>query len=101
MDLIDLLIGVLLMNPLPHFIFGITKTRFLGLFGFSPNGNIAYAALQFVICLLLFHFKYNLLSILENGLFVGGLTVLILYFGLGKLMLNRFNKNENNQSSYH
>lgn len=89
------------MNAMPHFVFGITKTKFLGLFGFSPNGNIAYAVLQCVICLVLFHLKYNLANILENGIFVGGLTVLILFFGFGKLLLSLFNKKEEGNSPMH
>jgi len=94
MNLIDFIIGGLLMNAMPHFIFGITKTKFLGLFGFSPKGNIAYAALQFVICLMLFHITYDIKNILSNGIVVGSAAVLILYFIFGVLVLKFYNKKQ-------
>ena len=73
---------------MPHFIFGITNTKFLGLFGFSARGNIAYSALQFTACLILFHFKYGLSTILENGIFAGGIMVLILFYLFGKVAMD-------------
>ncbi len=94
MEIIDFIIGVLLVNAMPHFIFGITNTKFLGLFGFSARGNIAYSALQFTACLILFHFKYGLSTILENGIFAGGIMVLILFYLFGKYLLTIFNKNK-------
>ena len=36
MNLIDFIIGALIANAIPHLIFGLTKTHFLGLFGYSP-----------------------------------------------------------------
>jgi len=94
MNLIDFIIGVLLVNAMPHFIFGITNTKFLGLFGFNSKGNIAYSALQFAVCLILFHLKYGLSAILENGIFAGGIAVLILFYLFGKYLLTVFNKNK-------
>lgn len=81
------------MNAMPHFIFGITKTKFLGLFGFSPGGNIAYGVIQFIICLGLFLVRYDIKDILANGIFVGGLTVLILYFIFGRWVLKLYTRN--------
>ncbi len=40
MNIVDFIIGALLMNAMPHLIFGLTKTYFLGLFGYRPKGNI-------------------------------------------------------------
>ena len=94
MTLIDFIIGALLVNAMPHLIFGLTKTHFLGLFGYSPKGNITYAMLQFVICILLFHFTYGISNIPENGFLLGGLTVLILYFILGKLLVRVYGSHE-------
>ena len=53
MNLIDFIIGALIANAMPHFILGITKVRYLGLFGYSHKGNIAYGVLQFVIAIIL------------------------------------------------
>lgn len=92
MTLLDFIIGVLLANAMPHLIFGLTKTHFLGMFGFSPKGNIMYAILQFVICILLFYFNYGFKELLENGFLIGGITVVVLYFIFGKVLVQFYGK---------
>ncbi len=92
MNYIDFIIGALAMNAMPHLIFGLTKTHFLGLFGYSAKGNISYAILQFIICLVLFNYKYSLETLIENGFLIGGLTVLVLYFILGKIVVQFYGK---------
>lgn len=87
MNYIDFIIGILLMNAMPHFVMGITKTRFLGLFGFHPKGNIAYSLLQFVICLSLFHWKYGISALATNGIFLAALLVLVGYYIFGKIVV--------------
>lgn len=94
MNFIDFIIGALLMNAMPHLIFGLTKTHFLGMFGYSPKGNIIYASLQFVVCIALFVFNYGYDVLLENGFLIGGLTVLILYFIFGKILVLFYGKQE-------
>ena len=84
MSLIDFIIGGLLANSMPHFIFGITKTRYLGLFGYSPKGNIAYGLLQFVIAITLLLINYSYEEILQNGFVLGALSVLVLFLLFGK-----------------
>jgi len=93
MNIIDFIIGGLLANAMPHFIFGITKTHFLGLFGYSSKGNIMYAVLQFLICLILFCVFYDYRALITNGYLMGGISVLTLYFIFGKILVNRFGKN--------
>ena len=80
------------MNAIPHFIFGITNVKYLGMFGFSTKGNIAYSLLQFFVCMILFHIQYGITNLLSNGIFVGGLTVLILFYMFGKMLFNIFNR---------
>lgn len=92
MNIIDFFIGALLVNAMPHLIFGLTKTHFLGLFGYSPKENILYAVIQLILCLGLFLFNYGLNQLLENGFLIGGLTVLVLYFILGKVMVVFYGK---------
>jgi len=94
MNLIDFIIGALLANAIPHLIFGLTKTHFLGMFGYSPKGNISYAILQFVLVIVLFCYTYGYTVLLENGFVIGGITVLVLYFIFGKLLVNYYGKQE-------
>ena len=95
MDIIDFIIGGLLANAMPHFVIGITKTKFLGLFGYSPKGNIMYAVLQFVICIILIAVKYSFSEIITNGFFMGPLAVMTLYFIFGKWILAFYNREPN------
>ncbi|WP_282068437.1 hypothetical protein [Olleya namhaensis] len=92
MNFIDFIIGALLVNAMPHLVFGLTKAHFLGLFGYSPKGNIAYAILQLIACCLIFYFNYGYDALLNNGIFMGGLTVLCLYFIFGKLLVGFYGK---------
>ncbi len=92
MNFIDFIIGALIVNSLAHTLFGITKTRYLGLFGYSPKGNIGYGILQLliVIVLLLVNYKYE--EILQNGFVLGGLFVLLLFLFFGKFSLKLFSE---------
>ena len=94
MNLIEFIIGALIVNSLAHTIFGITKTRYLGLFGYSPKGNIAYGVLQLVIALILLFVNYSYEEILQNGFVLGGLFVLLLFLFFGKFSLKLFSKND-------
>jgi len=94
MTLLDFSIGVLLANAMPHLIFGLTKTHFLGMFGYSPKGNIMYAIVQLVVCIFLYCYNYGYEKLLENGYVVGGITVLVLYFILGKTLVQFYGKRE-------
>jgi hypothetical protein len=87
MNLIDFIIGGLLANAMPHLIFGLTNTHFLGLFGYSAKGNIMYALLQFTLCIILLLVNYNFSQLLNNGILIGGLTVLVLYLVFGKFLV--------------
>lgn len=90
--IIDFLIGLFLANAMPHFIMGITKTKFLGPFGFSPRGNIVYAGIQFVISLVLIHIQYGLATIFKNGMLLAAVFVTTLFFIFGKMVLIYYNR---------
>jgi hypothetical protein len=92
MNFIDFIIGVLLANALPHLIFGLTKTHFLGLFGYSPKGNIIYALVQFSFAGLLFVLNNDYKELFTNGYLIGGVSVLCLYFIFGKFLVNFYGK---------
>ncbi|WP_343632557.1 hypothetical protein [Fluviicola sp.] len=90
--LLDFIIGVLLMNSLPHFVLGITKTRFLGMFGFEPAANIWYAVVQFVLAMILFHINHGIETILKNGIVLGAACTCVLFLIFGKAILKFYRK---------
>ncbi|WP_309366693.1 hypothetical protein [Sphingobacterium sp.] len=92
MNYLDFFVAVLLANAIPHFIFGLAKVRFLGLFGYTATGNICYALFQFAIAICLFIYQYGIAKLFANGFVLGTMLVLLLYFIFGRLLLVRFQK---------
>jgi hypothetical protein len=92
MNLIDFIIGLTLINTIPHFVLGIWKGRMLSAFGFSSTANIVYGILNFVVSIILFLHRYGIDGLLSNGIYLGALFVLICYFVVGKLCYNYFHK---------
>ena len=95
MNIIDFFIGLTLMNALPHFVLGIWKRRMLSGFGFGNLQNILYGLLNFVISISLYLYQYRLDHLLSNGIYVGALTLLIIYILTSRVLFNLFNKNPN------
>lgn len=89
---LDFIIGFLLMNSLPHFVLGLTKTRFLGMFGYRPIANIWYAVAQFVLALVLFHLNHGIETILTNGIFLGATCTGFLFLIFGKTIMKFYQK---------
>ncbi len=92
MKLIDFLIGLTLMNAMPHFVLGVWKARMISAFGFGNTQNIIYGLLNFVVAMSLYIYEYGVDQILDNGIFVGALSVLVIYFITGKFWRDLFNK---------
>ena len=90
MDLIDFLIGLTVMNAMPHFVLGIWKGRMLSGFGIGDRKNILYGLSNFVISISLFLYKYGIDGLLGNSLYLGALFTLILYFILGQFLYRTF-----------
>lgn len=90
--IIDFIIGLTLINTIPHFVLGIWKGRMFSGLGFGNTQNIIYGIVNFVISISLFVYKYGLAGILENGIYLGALFVLISYFIVGKLCYTYFHK---------
>ena len=90
--LIDFIIGLTLMNALPHMLVGMGNIRFLGLFGYGNTQNIAYAALSTVVSCTLFTWKYGLEGWTENGIYLGAVAVLVAYWVTGKFLIRFFFK---------
>lgn len=98
MNFIEIIIGVLVANAIPHLIFGLTKTHFLGLFGYSPKGNIIYALIQFVIAIVLFVFNNGCEALFNNGYLIGGISVLLLYFIFGKVLVKFYGNKKSKEN---
>ncbi len=92
MNIIDFIIGLTLVNTIPHFVLGIWKGRILGGFGIGNTANILYGLLNFFISISLFFYNYGLDGLKNNGIYAGGLFVIIMYFVFGKLLYNYFHK---------
>ena len=92
MTIIDFLIGLTLMNAMPHFVLGLWKARMFSAFGFGNTKNILYAVLNFLISLGLFIYKYGGQHLAENGIYAGALTILIIYFLTGWYWYSIFHK---------
>ncbi|HAA14432.1 MAG TPA: hypothetical protein DCE41_23220 [Cytophagales bacterium] len=89
MDIIDFFIGLTLVNALPHWVLGIWKGRMFSGLGFGNRANIGYAIINFGISLGLFLYKYGVSGISEQGMFVGGAFVGVMYFILGSWLYRK------------
>lgn len=92
MDATDLIIGATLMNAMPHFVLGIWQGRMFSAFGFGNRKNIAYALLNFALSAGLFIYKYGMEGLLHNGIYLGALTLLLIYFFTGQFWYTQFHR---------
>ena len=93
LTLFTFLIGFFLMNAMPHLLFGLLRIRFFSLFGFSAAGNLAYAAFNIAMAMLLFHLEVGLSNLINNGVVLGAGAMLLIYLITGRFFYNLFNKN--------
>ena len=90
LTLIDFIIGLTLMNAMPHFVLGTFEARMLSGFGFGHRANIAYGLFNFALSLTLYVYKYSLAGLLSGGIYLGALVVLLIHFGTGKYFFHLF-----------
>ena len=95
MNYIDFFIGFFLMNAMPHFVLGVWNGRILSLFGYGKKANIFYGLFCFLISLSLYLWKYGPDRFFNNGIFIGALTVLLIYFVTGNFVKNFFAEKNN------
>ncbi|HEV8513318.1 MAG TPA: hypothetical protein VGQ59_08575 [Cyclobacteriaceae bacterium] len=93
--ILDFLIGLTLINTIPHFVLGIWKGRMFSGLGFGNTANIGYGIINFIISISLFLYKYGFSGLLENGIYLGALFVVFCYFLVGKLCYTYFHKKYN------
>jgi ABC-type uncharacterized transport system permease subunit len=95
MMLIDFLIGMFLANALPHYLFGRLRVGVLGLFGYSPRGNLLYGLLCISVATALFGWKYGFsLESLKQHMMLMGTAFVVLSYLLGWDVVNRFLRND-------
>ena len=75
---------------MPHMMVGYGNIRFLALFGFGNKSNIAYAALSTLFSISLFSWKYGIEGWQTNGIYVGAVGILIIYWVTGQWVINFF-----------
>src|SRR5687768_11323965 len=80
MNIIDFIIGLTLMNAMPHFILGIWKRKMLSGFGTGNIQNILWGLFNFILSIGLFIFKYGFHGLLENPMYLGAAFVLVTFF---------------------
>ncbi len=90
MNIIDFLIGLTLMNAMPHFVLGVWKGRMFSAFGFGNRKNMLYGATNLVLSLSLFLFRYGPEQLLHNGIYSGALVLLLIYFLTGRFWFTLF-----------
>lgn len=89
-NILDFLTGFFLMNAMPHLIFGIIRLRFLSLFGFSALGNLLYALVNLLAALGIYHHQYHISSIQQDGVFLGVLSIVLIYMISGRFFVHLF-----------
>ena len=90
MTFLDFLIGLFLMNAMPHYVLGTWRQRMLSAFGYSDMGNVVYGLLNCGLSLGLFIWAHGVEALFENGIYIGALTVLVCFFVLGTLWRKLF-----------
>lgn len=90
LNILDFLTGFFLMNAMPHLIFGIIRLRFLSLFGFSAIGNLIYALVSIGAAVGIYHHQYDILSMKQDGILLGALTILVIYMITGRFFVGLF-----------
>lgn len=92
MSITDFLIGLTLVNAIPHFVLGVWKGRILSGLGFGPTANILYALFNFAVSITLFTTRYGVAGLADHGIFAGGLFIVVIYFITGKFLYTRFHQ---------
>jgi hypothetical protein len=92
MTLIDFFIGLTLMNAMPHIILGIWKQPMLSGFGVGNLKNIIWGLTNLAISLGLFLYNFGLDGFRTNGIYVGGLVVLVTFIFTSKFWRNKYLK---------
>lgn len=91
---IDFLIGLCAANAIPHFVLGCLDAQVLGLFGYGPKANIAYALFCSICSLALFHYRYGLATLGDHWMLLGVLCVAGGYYIGWPIVLRRLSRRQ-------
>jgi hypothetical protein len=80
MNMIDLLIGVTLMNAMPHYVLGVWKAKMLSGFGTGNLRNILWGLCNFAVSIGLFLYRYGFNGLVNNAIYLGACIVLVTFF---------------------
>ncbi len=92
MNVIDFVIGLTLVNALPHYILGVWKQPMLSGFGMGNTKNIIWGVVNLVTSVVLFLYTYGLDGFLQNGMYAGGLLIVVTFFITASFWRDRFVK---------
>lgn len=79
MKIIDLLIGITLMNAMPHYVLGVWKAKMLSGFGVGHTKNVIWGLLNAIASISLFVYQYGMRGLVENQIYFGALIILITF----------------------
>ncbi len=96
MNIIDFLTGLTLMNAMPHFVLGIWKGKMMSGFGMGNTKNILWGLTNFMLSIGLFIYKYGVKGLLQNPIYLGALSVLVVFFLSAKLWYKYYYKEPGN-----
>lgn len=94
MNIIDLLIGITLMNAMPHYILGVWKGKMLSGFGTGNLKNILWGLTNFFISIGLFIYKYGFDGLISNQVYLGALIVLVTFLFTSWFWYRYYNKDK-------
>lgn len=94
-SIVDFIIGVTLVNTVPHLVLGIWGGRTLGGFGFGNRANIAYGLFNLAVSVTLMWWNYGWDGFLANEMYLGGLFVVLCFVFGGKFLYNLWGKKKN------
>jgi len=92
MNILDLIIGITLMNAMPHFILGVWKGKMLSGFGTGNTQNILWGLSNFLVSISTFIFKYGWEGLLENQIYLGAAFIIVTFFFTSYFWYKYYNK---------
>lgn len=79
MNWIDLSIGALLMNAMPHYVLGVWKAKMLSGFGMGNMRNVIWGLVNAAAALGLFLYEYGFDGFIKHQIFTGAFFILFVF----------------------
>lgn len=78
------------MNAMPHYVLGTWGVRMLSGFGFGDKANVAWGVANLLSSLALFVYTYGLSKLAAHGIYLGALSLLIIFWVASPLWKKMF-----------